>query len=171
MKAAEPKRKWIDALLENLVIKIEHVHVLVRTRGRPASRGGLDKTPPPLLHLHLTDILVDSADDKWQSIGVEELLARRKTQHAQSVAAGLGAVELIDVRKLVRVGGISVGLGLAVDADAWFGVTLADVGAQLPPALQTTRVQPLLALSLGLRAELRRNARNEPPSRSLFCVV
>jgi hypothetical protein len=107
LKTAEPKRKWIDAILENIVIKIEHVHVILRTRGRPANRGGYDKSPPPLLHLHLKDILIDTADQDWKQVGVAELLARRKAQHAQHVqrqqAGAAVQAELIDVRCARRV--------------------------------------------------------------------
>lgn len=139
------------------MIQIDHVHLIVRTRGRPAQKGGTDTTPPPLLHLHLKDILIDSADEQWKVVSVVELLARRKEQHQRYVLrqqqqqqAGQPAqAELIDVRKLIRVGAITIGLGVAVEADSWWGVKLSDLEAQLPASMFGTRVMPLLNLSLG----------------------
>lgn len=138
------------------MIQIDHVHLIVRTRGRPASRGGTDTTPPPLLHLHLKEILIDSADEQWKTVSVVELLARRKEQHQahvlrqQQQAGQPVQAELIDVRKLIRVGSITIGLGVAVEADSWWGVKLSELDAQLPPSMFGTRVMPLLNLSLGI---------------------
>jgi hypothetical protein len=147
-KPANPKRRWIDALLENLRLVVEDIHIVVRTRGRPRERGGTDMTEPPLIHAHVRNITIDTADTDWRVADIAQLLAARKAA---------GDLPVIDVRKIIRIEAMSLAVGGATDEPG--AVTLGSLGAaQVGSALFEERVVRVASVPLAVRLLLQRNA-------------
>jgi hypothetical protein len=140
------KRRWADAMFENLRLAVDDVHIVVRTRGRPRERGGTESTDPPLIHAHIHKFSLESTDGDWKVAELAALLAARK-------AAGS---PLVDVRKLVKISRMTLAVGGAAGEPG--AVTLASLGAAAPGSpLADEAVVRVITVPLEMRFLLQRN--------------